>query len=415
MMTKKWPLHPGLLYSLLCIIFAAAGVWCNCHYFEAKSDFGLARYPISVGLCVLFGAMAFYAFFTGHGTLRPLYCGADGRPSTSKFQAMVWTIVALFTYAGIYTLRWYMGGTGGSNEDSTVPKNLLIAMGFSFTTLAAAKAITVSYLNSGQISKDGGPADTNLMQSDDGSVDLSKAQMLWWTFLGVGIYLFTVFDIFRKPASTNIVMPDIGTTLMVLMGLSHGVYVGKKLVTVDTPTVNPLSVNAGPPGTVVTLTGSGFGASQAPGSQILLDGSPVAATSWSDGQIVFTIPATHPSARPWTSGQRVAVDVAINGTSSIAPATFTVVLPVINAVLPNLGKPTTPVTINGAGFGSTQVANRSVTVGGVNAAITGWSDRQIVVTVPSNPAWPAGQTINAPIVVHVDQQIAQFPGFSVQT
>jgi IPT/TIG domain len=79
------------------------------------------------------------------------------------------------------------------------------------------------------------------------------------------------------------------------MGISQGGYLGKKLVTFGTPALfapNPLGGSAGT--AAVTVTGSGLGAQQGNG-QLLLNGSPIAVTAWSDTSIQFTVPADDPA------------------------------------------------------------------------------------------------------------------------
>ena len=87
------------------------------------------------------------------GRANPLFAvvGEDGRLSASKFQFFLWTGVVVFAYVTLVAERVMLTGALKAVED--VPQNLLIAMGFSITTLAGAKGITVSYVNSGRILK----------------------------------------------------------------------------------------------------------------------------------------------------------------------------------------------------------------------------------------------------------------------
>src|SRR5713101_1829063 len=76
--------------------------------------------------------------------------GADGRRSTSKFQFLVWTSVIMFAYVALFIERSIAHNYAPIDD---IPRNLLLAMGFSGTTLAAAKAITSGYVASGRVSK----------------------------------------------------------------------------------------------------------------------------------------------------------------------------------------------------------------------------------------------------------------------
>jgi hypothetical protein len=63
--------------------------------------------------------------------------GADGRPSTSKFQFWLWTAVIVPTFCGLYAIQ--MKALGYSSVENEWPRNLLIVMGMSVVTTAAAK------------------------------------------------------------------------------------------------------------------------------------------------------------------------------------------------------------------------------------------------------------------------------------
>jgi hypothetical protein len=239
----------GTRTVLLLTTILAFGLLITAPLWKVKWDDG-AGLPTAAGATTLALLYVVYVLLTGHWRISRLYRGSDGHPSTSKFQALVWTAAALFAYTGLLAMRMRAGTDNGETTDirwilsigsaaEDFPTNLLVAMGFSFTSAAAAKAITVSYLSSGKIAKPQAEssATTTVAQGDDGEPDLAKIQMLWWTFVAVGVYLIEVFYLFGidgKQFDAAIALPDIDGALMVLMGLSHGVYIGKKLVTTDT-------------------------------------------------------------------------------------------------------------------------------------------------------------------------------------
>src|SRR5277367_4290202 len=70
-----------------------------------------------------------------------LVIGTDGKPSTSKFQMLVWTGAVVFAFLAILELRYSLGYYG---ELPGVPTNLLIAMGISVVTAVSAKSIAVN-------------------------------------------------------------------------------------------------------------------------------------------------------------------------------------------------------------------------------------------------------------------------------
>lgn len=64
--------------------------------------------------------------------------------------------------------------------------------------------------------------------------------------------------------------------------------------------------------------------------------------------------------------------------------TYAFAAPAISTISPTAGPVTpvgSPVTINGSGFGASAIGN-TVTIGGIAATPTSWSDTEIVVPVP---------------------------------
>jgi hypothetical protein len=114
-------------------------------------------------------------------------------------------------------------------------------MGISITTMAAAKGITVNYLNNKKITQNSATnANTQgilaLFNDDDGLPDLSKIQMLAWTVIAIAVYLFQLNYQIKNSAASSLSLPDIDTTLMALMGLGQAGYLGKKIVSTNVST-----------------------------------------------------------------------------------------------------------------------------------------------------------------------------------
>jgi hypothetical protein len=325
-----------------------------------------------------------YRIFTKRWNPLSVIIGADGRPSTSKFQFFLWTLVILSAYVALYAARVALG-LYQPIED--FPQHLLVAMGLSVSTLAAAKAIAEGYNNSGKSGSTplnpaaGGtnlaPASPQgqpnpganisapqpkpsgigyLLTDDDGNPDLSKMQMVAWTVVAIGVFVILLIhhlqllqmnvgkDFFNaviayledptqaKPTPGQIEyvqrlisLPDIPGSLMVLMGLGQGAYLGKKLVTINTPRLTGLSPSAGKPSVDVTLSGVAFGSAQN-GSIITINGNPgiVTVKNWSDTQILFSLPATQADGTPWQAGQQIQVGLIVNGQVSANTLPFTI-------------------------------------------------------------------------------------------
>jgi hypothetical protein len=148
--------------------------------------------------------------------------------------------------------------------------------------------------------------------------------MIGFTIIAIGIFLATVI---HQIAAGDVTagLPNIDSSLMVLMGISSGGYLGKKLVIFGTPMLYPPSPETAPPGTSVTLRGSSMGS--APASQLLMNGAPVDAT-WSAGSVQFTVPDIEPAAGTGWAGPPKAVQLAVSATGQLSnPVTFTVATP----------------------------------------------------------------------------------------
>jgi len=254
-------------------------------------------YAVLIGLGVL-AVLGAIAAIPTRGKLWQLADGADGRASTSKFQWLLWLVVILFAYSVLWVLRARQGDYAASSQ---VPVNLLTVLGFSTGTAAAAKGITAGYIQSDRLAKPVAVkgAKGGLIQDDSGVPDLAKLQMVGFTLIAVGIFLWTLgHQIASNPVDTN--LPNIDSSLLVLMGISQGGYLGKKLVTFSSPILYPPDQAEAAVGTDVTVTGANLGAPPSGtlppvGAQLTLDGQPVPNPQWSETSITFTVPGQPPA------------------------------------------------------------------------------------------------------------------------
>ena len=162
------------------------------------------------------------------------------------------------------------------------------------------------------------------------------------------------------------------------------------------PTITMVSPNSGAPGTVVTITGTNFGATQGT-STVTFGGTAAATTSWSATSIGVTVPVGA------TTG---AVVVTVGGLAS-NEVSFTVPAPAITSLNPTSGLAGAAVTITGTNFGTTQ-GTSTVKFDGTTAAVTSWSNTSIAVTVPSGAA-------TGNVVVTVGTQASNGVSFTVTT
>jgi hypothetical protein len=164
-----------------------------------------------------------------HG-LATLVLGDDGRASTSKLQATLWTLailwalVALLAGAGVDAFAKALGGEHLREE-------YLLLLGGPFAAAIAAKAVTTRQTLDDPGAKPHKPADlpsglaarlTEVFTNDDGSVDLGDLQYTAFTIVALAYFAWAFIN---DPAQG---LPAIPGTLLVLVGVSQATYVGKK-------------------------------------------------------------------------------------------------------------------------------------------------------------------------------------------
>ena len=148
--------------------------------------------------------------------------------------------------------------------------------------------------------------------------------------------------------------------------------------------ITSLSPISGTVGTVVTISGSGFGATQG-WSSVTFNGTLATPISWSDSAITVAVPAGA------TTGL---VTVTVGGASASAGPFSIVSGPTISSLSPASAAIGSSITVTGSNFGSTQGFS-SVTFNGIAAKPTSWAAGSIVVPVP------AGAT-SGPVIVNVN-------------
>jgi uncharacterized protein YjdB len=147
---------------------------------------------------------------------------------------------------------------------------------------------------------------------------------------------------------------------------------GKAFTVTGALTITTISPTSGPEGTLVTVTGTNFGATQGT-STLKFNGLVSATTTWSNTKITVAVP------RGATTGN-VAVlvnKVATNGITFTVTGALT-----ITSISPTSGAVGTLVTVTGTNFGATQ-GTSTLKFNGLVSATTTWSNTKITVKVPS--------------------------------
>jgi hypothetical protein len=160
--------------------------------------------------------------------------------------------------------------------------------------------------------------------------------------------------------------------------------------TAEAPVVSSISPDHGPPGTTVTVSGTGFGAA----------GAAVQVTFGGDAATVLAVTATQLSvAAPVHAPGAVAVAVRVDGAAASNQPTFTFEAaipsgPQVSGLSPAQGWPGEPVTISGSGFAATTGEN-VVRFGSATAQVTAASATQLTVIAPPAGKGSAQVTVTA--------------------
>ena len=358
------------------------------------------------------------------GRLNPfsLVIGEDGRPSTSKLKPFLWTVVMIFAYAALYTAKLRKGSF---DPITNIPANLLIAIGLDVATLVAAKGITESQIANGQVEKpppvtpttattvastaNAGPG--AVFQDDNGFPELTKIQTITWTGFAIVLYFVAVDAALKivaaadpnSAAVTELSLPDIAPAMMVLIGLGNAAYLGKKLVTTDTPVLTAISVDRSLAFPVVTLTGVAFGAIQN-GSRITLNEKEIIdpPLEWSNERVKFKLPDKNPNGGDWIGGQTVRIALFVKGrTTNQLPLTID---PFISKLEPLFGPVNAEVTVKGTFFGPTR---DKVTIDNLPVDASIWTSEEIKFNIPAKhpngKPWTANQPISIGVTVQKQQ------------
>jgi hypothetical protein len=166
------------------------------------------------------------------------------------------------------------------------------------------------------------------------------------------------------------------------------------------PQITSVSPGSGVTGSLVTISGSNFGATQG-SNAIAIGGIAATPSSWSSTNIVVPVPGGVASG---------AAPIVITVGGQATNFAFTVT-PGISSISPTSGVVGTSVTIIGTSFGAPQ-GTSTVTFNGIAGTPTSWSDTRIVVPVPGGIA-----SGSASIVITVGGQTTNFaftvtPGIS---
>lgn len=249
--------------------------------------------------------------------VKSLVMGADGRASTSKLQAVLWTAAVLYVF--VFMLVWGRSTDcpatstsrpcieavrGRAAFDSFIRTDLqaeyYVLLGFPIAAALAAKALTSGKIANGTLTSEAPPEGKGVVQgvsevvgNDHGEADLLDAQYFAFTLLTLA---FFAFEFFTTPANG---LPNLPPTLVALSGFSVAAYTTKKALQTDVLAVITDAIPGEVPlteGQEIVLIGNGFG-SIGPLSQAVLGGPgtvtlgprSVIASSWTPTRVTFRL------------------------------------------------------------------------------------------------------------------------------
>ncbi|HEY3006556.1 MAG TPA: IPT/TIG domain-containing protein [Micromonosporaceae bacterium] len=246
--------------------------------------------------------------------LKSLVVGADGRASTSKIQAVMWTYGILYTLLYMVVLGRTLFGTAetrgvGAFGDAFADflnagfrPEYIALLGLPIAGAVAAKGITSGKIVNQDLLKPPPTAEPGVgrglaeaVSNDAGQTDMVDFQYFAFNLIAL-LYFFLSF------ATTSALdpskgLPTIPPTLLALSGVSTTAYLVKKqLETGVAPvitSVTPMRIVLGTDRHLL-ITGDGFLAEGKPVAtvfnQVLLDGRPLPTSDWSTTSVTIVLP-----------------------------------------------------------------------------------------------------------------------------
>jgi hypothetical protein len=186
--------------------------------------------------------------------------GDEGSYSLSRLQAVAWAVIIIsYQVAVILALFNNSNGNYFGYYQPVFSESAIMLLGLSLSSYIATKGITVNNIRRQPArykARSRKPSWKDLLNGDNG-LDFSRCQMLIWTVIalivfeskcyyfirhlqsdsyeGIGVLFNKMYHEYGPPAESvtspsSPFVPYLPWTFVVLMGLSNGVYVGKKLV-----------------------------------------------------------------------------------------------------------------------------------------------------------------------------------------
>lgn len=319
---------------------------------------------------------------------RALYTGLDGRWSTSKVQALLWTYAVLFALVSLFVaaeLGVVLDDGPEGFSDIDFHEEYLLLLGGPFAAAVLTKGIMTTKVENGTVVKPAVPADRatvtglrDLITDDAGRADLVDFQYFFFNLAALGFFAVR----FLKDLESG--FPTIPEFLVGLTSASALAYVTKKAVERSAPQITRVSPSRLFRGEEVAVHGQYLVTAEAAPPAVTVDGRPARAVvmrtldpALRESRLKVTIPA---DARVGTDKE---LAVLPDGATVPATGLVDIVEVTISAVDPS-PLPTaagTPLVIKGSGFGA---APGSVSLGGQALTVTSWTDDRVAAQLSDN-------------------------------
>lgn len=150
----------------------------------------------------------------------------DWYPSLPRFQIFVWTVIIVFAFVWITSFKLI----NMNMLFADIPYNLLILMGLSAGTYTVGTKLSQYGYNNPKTAdlKDRKSHSFKTMLYEGDKKSLTRIQYFGWTIISIATYLVVVTITMVYQQDIDVELPDIPGTLVFLMGIGQGAYLGSK-------------------------------------------------------------------------------------------------------------------------------------------------------------------------------------------
>jgi hypothetical protein len=260
-------------------------------------------------IVAVFGGVSGALALCGGHTLPDLWRGKDGRASTSKLQAVLWTLGVVWALAAMLIAELVTNDAHSalsSGWDALMGHDLqedyIALLGIPIGTAVAAKGITTHNVASGRVIKPDASDDKrslrrqslDLIGDDHGQPAVLDFQLVLFNVLLLAFFVGTFVS---EPTKG---LPDLPPTLLVLAGISSAGYATHKAleqtIGPSITSVRPSRIALGPEAVQLAIFGSSFG-EESPKAGVTIGGVALEVASWAPDHVTAIVPTQAESER----------------------------------------------------------------------------------------------------------------------